>query len=940
MSMRRWGLCVAAAAALALAIPACGGGEVTSGGTSDVAPVDDTETPGVDGVTPGEDIVAGRDEGPPPPPAIAAVETLVAPGAIVAGADATVTCSAVDDKGVAVETEFAIDVTPADGTLTGTTFTTEVAGTYQIACRALPDGPADGTPFALVVQPGPANAVLASVEPASIEAGAQARVTCRMVDAFDNDVPATGWTVHGPEEVTVNGFDVTATVAGEYELTCAPAGGLPEGLDSTPAVLTVRPGAAVGIVLTATPARAWYAVGARVTIGYEVRDAHGNVVDEDRGPLTVTIDPPTGLTLEAGETAKYRFEAQGVYTVHGSVQGPPAGEAELTLVCDPDPPVLELQTPERGTTQSTPALATVSGRATDAVSGVAAVRVNGTAAEVAQDGAFSLPLPLRQGLNLIVVEAEDAVGHVAEAMRSVYYSPVWYGVDPTIPGSGTVADALLGYLGRRFFYAEDDPDLVTVSSLVGDIARNVDVNALLPVGEPLTSSQLPLCGVQSNIYLSDIHYTVPAQVTLGTRTLSNPLLNPIDGGLHVFLLIEDLNAALQIESPGGGFPCLNEDGRVLADQITLNADVFVSLDPAGAPQIDIQGVSVTVSGVRTQDLGITGALVNLLAEWLTDFLTGMVEDAIVEQLDSLLGGLTEVLVLDFEFELDPFIGAGDPTTLRIETDFSRFEFTGADPGAGLHLNAGVRIVPATARVDRAVLGSIGRGACLGAPESFALAEEDRVELALAHDALNEALYALWRGGMLTLDVTAADFGDTDLSQFGLSDLALQTNPLLPPIATSCTDDGQLVAQVGDFEIHATFGLFGAPTDVTAFLHTEIALNLVVVDGEAGPEPGIEIADIRFLQAEIVALNEDQEDQRDLLQGLLEEALPSVLMNEVAAEPISFEIPSLDLGSLDEDGILPQGVVLQILIEALGDELGYVTAVGDVDRAAPTPPPAP
>jgi hypothetical protein len=933
--MRRWGLCLAAAVALALAVPACGG-DSPDGGVADAGGSDDVEGPGADGLTPGADTAAATDEGTPSP-TIAAVETLVAPGAVVVGEEATVTCSATDDKGVAVAAEFAIDVTPAGAALTGTTFVSEVAGAFQIACRALPDGPADGTPFALVVRPGPAAAVIASVEPASIEAGGQARVSCRMEDAFGNEVPATGWTVQAPQEVTVNGLDVTATVAGEYELGCQPAGGAGGALEQTPARLTVRPGAAVGIALTATPRRAWYAVGGRVTIGYEVRDAHGNALDEDRGALTVTVAPAVGLTPDATVANRFQFAAKGVYTVHGSVPGPPVGEAELTLVCDPDPPTIELQQPERGTTQSTPALLTVSGRAHDVVAGLAAVRINGTTVAFAGDGAFSLPLGLRQGLNLVVVQAEDAVGHVAEVMRSVYYSPVWYAVDPAVPGAGLVSSALLGFLDRLFFYAEQDPGLVTVSSLVGDIVRNVDVNALLPAGEPITRSKLPLCGVDSNIYLSDVHYSMPAQVTIGGRTVSNPLLNPIDGGLHVFLLIQDLNAALQIESPGGGFPCLNEDGRVLADRITLTADVFISLDASGAPRIDVQSVSVTASGVRTQGMGITGALVNLLAEWLTDFLTGMIEDAVVDQLDSLLGGLTEVLVLDFEFELDPFIGAGDPTTLRIETDFARFEFTGAEPTAGLHLNAGARFVTTTPRVDRPVLGSIGRGACLGAPESFALAEVDRVELAIAHDVLNEALFALWKGGMLTLDVTAADFGDTDLSQFGLSDLTLQTDPLLPPIATSCTADGQLVAQVGDFRVHATFGLFGEPTDVTAYLHTEIALDPVVVAGEAGPEPGIRISGIRFLEAEIVELNEDQEDQRTLLQGLLEQALPTVLMNEVAAEPISFAIPPLDLGSLDDSGVLPAGVVLQILIDALGDELGYITAVGDVDRAAPAAP---
>lgn len=943
MCIRSTGLWRVAAAALVLALSAfglaaCGGGDSAGGFPTDVAQSEDGAA-GDDAAAGGEDTPGGVDLAPDegtPPGGDLTVDTAVAPAPLTVGDSATVTCSAVDDEGLAVTADFAIDITPAGFALEGTTFSAEVAGTYQVTCRALPDGPADETPFALVVQPGPAVAIVATVDPATIEAGAQSRVTCRMEDAFGNEVPATGWTVTAPEDVTVNGLDVTATRAGEYELSCAPAGDGGAELESTPALLTVTPGAPSGIALTATPSRAWYAPGARVTIGYEVRDAHGNAVDEDRGPLTLTVDPVTGLVPDEGDPSKLRFDALGVYTVHGSVAGPPAAEAELTLVCDPDPPTVELTQPERGLTQATPALVTVAGRAWDDTAGIASVRIDGTEVALAADGAFSLPLPLAQGLNLIVVEAEDAVGHTAEVMRSVYYSPVWYAVDAAVPDAGVVENALLAFAGRLFFYAQDDPQMVTVSSLLGDIVRNVDLNTLLPPGEPVTSAQLPLCSSESDVYVSDIHYSLPAQVTIGGRTISNPVLNPIDGGLRLLLRIDNLNAALRIDSGGAGFPCLNEDGRVLADTVTLAADVQVTLDATGAPQIEFRGVDVTITGVRTQDMGITGGLVNLLADWLTDFITGMVEDAVLDQLDGLLSGLTEVLVLDFEFELDPFIGAGEPVTLRIETDFSRFELTGTDPGAGLHLAAGARIVTEP-RIERPILGSIGRGACLGAPESFALAETGKVELGVALDVLNEALLALWQGGLLHLDVTAADFGDTDLSQFGITDLAVQTDPLLPPIATSCTEDGQLVAQVGDFWLHATFGLFGTPTDVTAYLHAEVALDPVVVDGELGPEPGIEITEIRFLEAEIVALNEEAERNRDMLTGLLEEALPTVLLTEVAAEPITFEIPTLDLGSLDDSGILPQGVVLQILIESLGHELGYVTAVGNVDRAAPAAP---
>ena len=931
-STARWFLLLAG---LLFSLASCGGSETSDAATADTAGGDDA-APTTD-VDPGADATAedtSPDLSTTPDSggaAIAVVDTGVAPTPIRAGESAVVTCSAASDKGVPVDADFAIDVSPAEGgTLQGETFTPERAGTYEIACRVLPGGPADESPFVLVVQPGDPVAVIAAVAPPSIEAGADASVTCRQEDAFGNDVPVAGWRVDAPEDVAVNGLDVTATVAGEYELACHLASGDDDALENRPATLTVRPGEATGIAVVATPARDWYAVGARITVGYEVRDAHGNAVAEDRGPLTVAIDPAAGLDPIPDDEGKYLFAAKGIYTIHGSVAGPPAGDAELTVVCDPDAPEIELIQPDRGLTKDGTPTVSVVGRVTDEIAGVAAVRVNGTDVAVAPDGSFSAPVSLRQGMTLIVVEAEDAVGHVAEVMRAVYYSPVWYAVDALAPLSGYVNDAILAYVGRLFFYAQDDPDKVTVSALVGDIVRGIDLAGLLP--SPVTSTALPLCGSESDIFLDDVHYSLPAQVAVGNRTLSNPLLNPIDGGLHIFLVMTDLNAHLAIETPGGGLTCLNTEGRLLVDRITLTADVMISLDAQGQPVIDLQGVSIVVGSISTQGMGLTGGIVNLLAEWLDGFLGNMVEDMIVSQLVGLLGGLVGVLDLNFEFELGPFFGEGAPVPLRIETEFARFEFTGSDPGAGLHLVADGRITT-TPVVERPVLGSIGRADCLGAPDDFALAEAGEVELGAAFDVLNEALFALWQGGLLHLTITAEDLGGTDLSQFGVTDLSVETAPLLPPIVTSCNEDGALVAQVGDFWVHATFGLFGTPTDVTAYLHAEIAAEPVVVDGENGTEPGIQIREIRMLRAEIVALNEEQERNRGMLLSLLEEALPTVLVSQVAADPISFAIPTIDLGSLDSSGMLPEGVVLQIVLDALGHELGYVTLEGHVDRAA-------
>jgi hypothetical protein len=60
---------------------------------------------------------------------------------------------------------------------------------------------------------------------------------------------------------------------------------------------------------------------------------------------------------------------------------------------------------------------------TGRVSGGALVRVNGVTADVAQDGAFSASVPLRDGMNNIKVEAEDLAGRSKETNGQVFRRP-------------------------------------------------------------------------------------------------------------------------------------------------------------------------------------------------------------------------------------------------------------------------------------------------------------------------------------------------------------------------------------------------------------------------------------------------------------------------------------------------------------------------------------
>jgi hypothetical protein len=83
----------------------------------------------------------------------------------------------------------------------------------------------------------------------------------------------------------------------------------------------------------------------------------------------------------------------------------------VTLNIDKTQPTLVVASPADGTGFST-SLATVSGTASDALSGVSSATCNGTAASVS-NGGFSCNISLTVGVNLVVVRVTDLAGNVA-----------------------------------------------------------------------------------------------------------------------------------------------------------------------------------------------------------------------------------------------------------------------------------------------------------------------------------------------------------------------------------------------------------------------------------------------------------------------------------------------------------------------------------------------
>jgi len=127
---------------------------------------------------------------------------------------------------------------------------------------------------------------------------------------------------------------------------------------------------------------------------------------------------------------------------------------------------------------------------------------------------------------------------------------------------------------------------------------------------------------------------------------------------------------------------------------------------------------------------------------------------------------------------------------------------------------------------------------------------------------------------------------------------------------------------------------GTPTELKMYLQLAIDATLLVQAGETGAlEVGIQLGALQRFEVEVVEINEEQADKQKTFEDLLKSLVPNLLEDQ-AGEPITFEIPSIDLGSLSES--LPDGIWISVAPEQVGRTLGYTTATGRLVEGTPPP----
>jgi len=877
--------------------------------------------------------------------------TAVSPAKIAAGGTFTVSCSGKDAFGNPVGKDgeaFGADVAPPtlatlDDKLTGTG---NKAGKGDVRCK-IADQAADAqvTPAALEVVPGAPVKTQAVVTPGEIVAGdGGAEVTCTAEDAHGNAVKGA-FTLDVPPAITITATKVGSTKAGTYEIKCV----LPEVADKQAATLVVKPAAPIAWAIGLQPAAKIYRVDDTVKVMSLEQDPYGNVakVHLETG---VAVDPPAAVTVNAGGKS-FSFGKDGYVTFsynHPTLKTKSGSSKDsIKVKVDSNGPLVYFATPKRGETRDGNPDVKVQGTAIDELSAIKSFTINGKSVKVSGDGSFSFTISSTQGMNAIIWEALDEWDNKSNGVQTWYYSTKWHPNDTTKPIDARVPTGIGMWLSQKTIDAGPPHNHKTpkdLASVVEIVLGTLDLKSMLgAAGMPFAQT------IDLGLFKMELAGSMQiVSLKMGDKGINEGYpevgLTVINGGMHLKAKIHQLDATikLNITKPLAGW----QEFIIHSDWITIETDVMVSLDPKTKKtaaslkntKIKIQAFDVKLG--QNNLPGILGQLVSggvnlllgVIKQWVGGPLTGLIEQILADQVQKLLGDQLgkafESLAINTELPLKPFIGKGDEVKLKLNSGLGQLLFK-AGEGVLVGLDASMT---APHKVPYAVLGSIGRAACLkpGAKDVFNPALKYAIEIGLADDFVNELLHAVWNGGLLQMNIGAESLGSVDLGSFGVKDLSVATDFMLQPMVTSCLSaDGTLKLQVGDLGVHAKLAMGDTPIDVWMYAALQATAELKAVDNPKTKqkEIGFSLKGVDFLELEITQINAEAKNMKELFATLIKTVLIPKLLDGLGSGLGGFPLPELDLSALSP--AIPPGTKLAIEVQAIHNDGGYTYLRGKV-----------
>lgn len=438
---------------------------------------------------------------------------------------------------------------------------------------------------------------------------------------------------------------------------------------------------------------------------------------------------------------------------------------------DFDPPTIEIESPARGTMAEGGSIR-VTGRVTDAGSGVAEVRINDQVATLDGDS-FSLDLAAPAGIAILQTRATDVAGNVGSDNRAVLLGDL---ADQGTPiTDGVVAKLDGGAMGG-------------MAQMISSFANGTNFTALATALNPVVDTGSS-CN-SAKVFVESINKSgVPVTA------------QPVAGGINTRVSIRGLDVRGRVT-----FRALCISGsaswRITATAYNVGGRIAPTLT-GGDIAIGLDGVTSGFDGFNLDVNNIPGFVENLFEDQVRNKLADIMRDKVREMVPQMATSFLQEFLAD-SYAVDAM---GQTIDLSIK------------PTSMLWDTSGGRISLETTTVVRGVEGASFLSTPTPAPDAMGAGG---LSVALADDVANQLMAGMWASGALELGFQPGE-GDPVRAFFPEADsVAIQL--LLPPVVNADTTTGTMKLAIGDAMVQVIDADQGLGTMAEFAISAEIDLS--------------------------------------------------------------------------------------------------------------------
>lgn len=756
-------------------------------------------------------------------------------------------------------------------------------GAATVACSAPELGVVDEEPVEVEIVPGPPRRVFTLLDVDTEVAGVPVGVNCIAFDAFDNLVVDLAYLIGTSPSgagVSTDATSVTATAAGDYEVSCI----VPAAAELETDFLHVRPDLPASIVAAVIPEKTFYSVDDQVKVLPVALDAFGNRVDD------VEISYQASPILPSPFEGRFTFDDDGTFVLSAEVVSPTLNgvplSASVPILVNTAGPAIScmragspLDPAESYMIQHAPGVLVVPVKVNDDFD-VASVSVNGVAATLnAVTGNFDAGVPVAFGMNFLDVVATDTLGlensTTCFVLAAEHYTPE----------GNHVAGAVGLRLDPR---AIDGPNgqLDSLGAILQEVLSGPELRALVNQGlvgaNPINDGS---CGIFA--CEPDVNYNA-GSLSWNTPNSSVSLIN---GGLRVQVTIPNVHATVR----ACGTTCCIGGSTIGVSISSIQATVNFSLQlQGGVMRAAVAGTpTVTVGDVSLDGSGFCGFLIDLIEDVFDDKVRNAVRSALVSFINSDVGPILDGLVSSLDisalgqtFSVPRLDGSGT-VDVQFGLQMSSLQITTARALLGI----GTRFTPSSPAHARQSSGIAQRTAsALLDPPGTSSARP--LGLSVHEGTLNQVMHALWRGGFFQASLPLGDGGT-----------ALLDARLPPVVAVRPNNEAELM-----------LGGIGAVVTLPGVLSNPVSLTF---GGRATATLSLQNDDLVFgglVLDEVFVATETplSQGQRDALESFLSTILQDLLVGAINDGLPALPIPSFTLPASVADFGLPAGAEMGIV----------------------------